>query len=78
MNKLKEILKTPDDSDFGSFIEVVSKYPDEIKGKARSFPFCPENKICNKIEFNDYLKKLKPDTHTQTKKLFCEWTIKKK
>ena len=48
------------------------------KRKARSFPFCPENKICNKSEINDYMKKLKPDTHTQTKKLFCEWTIRKK
>ena len=48
------------------------------KRKARSFPFCPENKICNKNEINDYMKKLKPDTHTQTKKLFCEWTIRKK
>ena len=53
MNISKEILKNPDDLGFGNFIEVVSKYPDEIKRKAKNFPFCSENKICNKNEFND-------------------------
>ena len=67
MNKLEEILKTPDDSDFGNFNEVVLKYPDETKGKTRSFPFRPECKICKKIEFNDYMKNIKPDSHTQKK-----------
>ena len=33
MNKLDEILKTPDDSDFGYFIEVDLKYLDNIKEK---------------------------------------------
>ena len=28
MNKLEEILNTPDDSDFGYFIEVDLRYPD--------------------------------------------------
>ena len=65
MNEIEEILKTPDDSDFGDFIEVVLRNPDEIKGRARNFPFCLEKKLCNKNESRDYMKKLKLDTHTE-------------
>ena len=31
VDKLKEILKTPDNSDIGYFVEVVLSYPDKIK-----------------------------------------------
>ena len=37
MNKLEEILKSSDDSDFGNFFEVVLKNPDEDKRRARIF-----------------------------------------
>ena len=37
MNKLAEILFSPDDSDVGYFIEVEIKYPDETKQKNRDF-----------------------------------------
>ena len=43
MNKLDEILNTPNDSDIGYFIEVDLKFPDNIKQKSIIFPFCPEN-----------------------------------
>ena len=33
MNKLEEILNTPDDSDIGYFVEVNLEYPDNIKEK---------------------------------------------
>ena len=42
-NCLYEILNTPDDADIGYFVEVDLKYPDDIKEKAKNFPFCPEN-----------------------------------
>ena len=42
--KLEDTLKTPDDSDLGSFIEVDLKYPDNIKEKTKHFPFAPEIK----------------------------------
>ena len=42
--ELEYILKTPDDSDNGYFIEVDLKYPDNIKEKTKHFPFDPENK----------------------------------
>ena len=78
MNKLEEILVTPDDSDIGFFIEVDLRYPDNIKEKTKNFPFCPENKIFLKDTYNDYMKKIKPKNYTKAKKLICDWTDKKK
>ena len=43
--KLEDILNTPDDNDIGYFIEVDLKYPDNIKGKTKNFPFASEKKI---------------------------------
>ena len=76
-NKLEDILNTPDDSDIGYFIEVDLKYPDNIKGKTRNFPFAPVNRKINPDNFSDYMKTIKPDTYTQTKKLICDWSDKK-
>ena len=53
MNKLEETSNTPDDNDIGYFVEVDLKYPNDIK----KIPFSPENKICNKNDFSDYMKK---------------------
>ena len=51
-NWLDEILNTPDDGDIGYFVEVDLKNPDEVKEKAKNFPFAPEIKIIDKVEFN--------------------------
>ena len=75
--KLEDISKTPDDSDIGYFIEIDLKYPDIIKYKPKKIPFAPENKKINADDFRGYLKKLKSDTYTQTKKLICDWSDKK-
>ena len=75
--KLENILNTPVDSNIGYFIEVDLKYSDNIKEKTNHFPFAPVNKKINPEDFSDYLKTIKPDTHTQTKKLTCDWTDKK-
>ena len=75
--KLEDILNTPDDSDIGYFIEGDLKYPDSIKYKTQNFPFDAENKIINPDVLSDYLKTIKPDTYTQTKKLMCDWSDKK-
>ena len=77
MNKLKESLYTPDDSGIGYFIEVDLKYPDNIKEKTKNITFFPENKKINPDDFSDYMKKIKPDIYTQTKKLICDWSDKK-
>ena len=62
ITKFEEILITGDDSDIGYFIEVDLKYPNNIKEKTKVFPFCPENKICIKTGFRDYMKNIKRDT----------------
>ena len=78
MNKLEEILNTPDDSDIEYFLEVGLRYPDDIKEKTKMFPFCPEKKVVHKDKYNDYMKKIKPKNYTKAKKLLCDWTDKKK
>ena len=74
--ELEDILKTPDDSDIGYFIEVDLK-SSEKKEKIKHFPFAPVNKKYSPKDFSDYMKTIKPDTLTQTKKLICDWTDKK-
>ena len=76
MSKTEENLNTHD-SDIGYFVEVNLNYPDKIKEKTKDFPFAPENKICNRNDFSDYMKKIKPDTYTQTRKILCHWSDKK-
>ena len=45
---LEEILISPDDSDTRYFIDVILKYPDNIKEKTKKFPFALENKTTDK------------------------------
>ena len=75
--KLEDILNTPDDSDFGYFVEVDLKYPDNIKQKTKNLPFAPVNKKVNPDKFNDYMESIKPDTYVQSSKLICDWSDKK-
>ena len=77
-NWLDKILNTPDDSEVGYFLEVDLKYPDNIKQKTKYFPFCPENKKINPDKYNEYMNSIKPENHTKSKKLICDWTDKKK
>ena len=75
---LEDILNTRDDSDIGYFVEVDLKYPDNIKQKTKNFPFAPENKKYNPDIFSDYMKEIKPDNYTSTRKMICDWSDKKK
>ena len=75
--KLEELLSNPDDNDFGYFIESDLKYLDNLKEQTKCFPFAPESKKVNPDVFNDYLKGIKPDTYTRTKKLICDWSDKR-
>ena len=77
MNWLEEILNTPDDSDIGYFLEVDLKYPDNIEVKTKNFPCCPENKKIDPDKYNDYMNKIKPKNSTKSKKLICDWSVKK-
>ena len=78
INKLEEILNTLDGCDIGYFVEVDLKYPDNVKQKAKNFPFCPKNMKIDHDKFNDCMKKIKPKNYTKSKKLTCDWTDKKK
>ena len=73
--KLQDILNTPDDSDIGYFVVVDLTDPDNRKEKKR-FPFAPENKKKD-LDKSDYMKEVKPDNYTQTKKLICDWSDEK-
>ena len=73
-DKLKNTL---DDSNIGYFVEVDIKYPDKTKEKTKNFPFAPVNRKINPDVFSDFMKEIKPDTYTQTRKLICDWSDKK-
>ena len=77
MNELEEILKAPDDSDIGYFVEVDLKYSDNKKAKTKNFPFAPENKIIPKDKYKDYMKKIQTTNYTEARKLICDCTDKK-
>ena len=74
---LEDILNTPDDNNIGLFIEVDLKYTDNIKEKTKNFPFAPMNRKVNPDTFDDYMKEIKRDNYTSTKKLICDFTDKK-
>ena len=57
INKLDEILKTPDHCDIGYFVGVDLNYSDNIKEKTKNFPFAPENKIILEDKYNHCMKK---------------------
>ena len=77
IGKLEDIMNTPDDRDIGYFTEVDLKYPDIIKQKTKHFPFAPVNKTIYPDNLSDYMKEIKPDIYTQTRKLICDLTDKK-
>ena len=65
---LEGLLKTPDDSDIGFFIEGDLKYPDNIKEKTKLFL----------EKYNDYMNKMKHKNYTKFKKIIYDWIGKKK
>ena len=66
MDKIEEILITPEDSNIGYFVEVVLKYPDEIKQKTKNFQFCPENKVIRTDKYNEYMNEKKPKNYRKS------------
>ena len=67
--KLEDIINNPDGSDNGYSIEVDLRYSDNIKEETKYFPFAPVKKIINPDNFSDYMKTIKPDSFTRTKKI---------
>ena len=77
VNKLGEIIITPDDSDVEYFIDFDLGYPNNIKEKTKNFPFCPENKVVPKDTNKFYLKKYNLRIIQNPKKFTFDWTDKK-
>ena len=76
--EIEEILNTPDDSDIGSFFEFDLFYPNNKNENTENFPLAPENEKKFPVIFTPFLKENQIYTFTQTKKLICESTDKKK
>ena len=77
MNKLEEIVITPDDSDIEFFCEVDLGCLDVTKEKTMNFPFAPENRTIHRNEYNDYMKKINSLNYTKAKKMICDSSDKK-
>ena len=70
--ELEDFVNTPGKSDIGFLIAVDIIYPDEIKEKTKSFPFCPKNKCTDSNNFCVLMKEIKPNDYTKYKKLVCD------
>ena len=60
MDESKEdILSTPDDNEYGYFIECDLEYPAEIEEKTENFPLCPYQTKADPNLFSDYMNSVK-------------------
>ena len=79
MNEIKEdIFNTPDDNEFGYFIECNLEYPAEIKEKTKNFPFCPYQTKADPNLFSAYKNNINQPNYKPTSKLICDVTNKSK
>ena len=77
MNEIKEdILNTPDDNEFGYFIECDLEHPAEIKEKTENFPLCPYQTKADPNLFSEYMNSVKQPNYKPTEKLMCDLTNK--
>ena len=79
MNEIKEdIFNTPDDNEYGFFIECDLEYPVEIKEKTKNFPFCPYQTKADPNLFSGYMNSVNQPNYKPTSKLMCDVTNKSK
>ena len=79
MNEIKEdIFNTPDDNEFGYFIECNLEYTAEIKEKTKNFPFCPYQTKADPNLFSGYMNNINQPNYKPTSKLMCDVTNKSK
>ena len=77
MNEIKEdILNTPDDNEYGYFIECDLEYPADIKEKTENFPLCPYQTKADPECFSEYMNSVKQPNYKPTEKLMCDLTNK--
>ena len=75
---LEDLIKTPDDSDRGFFIECDLTYPVNTKEKTTKFLFCPEIEVSPHDKFKKFVNELELIIYTPYKNIFCDWIDKKK
>ena len=76
-NEIKEdILNTPDDNEFGYFIDGDLENPAEIKEKTENFPLCPYQTKADPECFSEYMNSVKQPNYKPTEKLMCDLTNK--
>ena len=73
---INQVLNTHDCSNTGYVLIVDLIYPDNIKYKSRNFPYCPENKTIDPVNYTEYMKEHQPQPHRPTSKLICDQTNK--
>ena len=73
---INKVLNTHDCSDTGYVFIVDLIYPDNIKYKSKNFPYCPENKTLNPVNYTEYMNEHEPKPHRPTSKLICDQTNK--
>ena len=69
-------LSTPDDNEYGCFIECDLEFPAEIKEKTKNFPLCPYQTKADPNLFSDYMNSVKQLNYEPTLKLLCDLTNK--
>ena len=74
----EDILNTPDDNEYGYFIECDLEYPVEIKEKTKNFPFCPYQTKADLDLFSSYMNNVNQPNYKPTQKLLCDVTNKSK
>ena len=77
IDEIKEdILNTPDDNEYGYFIECDLEYPAEIKEKTKNFPLCSYQTKADPNLFSEYMNSVNQPNYKPTEKLICDITNK--
>ena len=71
-------MNTPDDNEYGYFIECDLEYPVEIKGKTKNFLLCPYQTKADPNLFSEYMNCVNQPNYKPTEKLICDLTNKQK
>ena len=67
---------TPDDNEYGYFIECKLEYPAEIKEKTENFLLCFYQTKADANLFSDYLSSVKQSKYKPTLEVLCDVTNK--
>ena len=79
IDEIKEdILNTPDDNEYGYFIECDLEYPVEIKDRTKNFPLCLYQTKADPSFFSEYMNSVNQPNYKPTEKLICDLTNKQK